>query len=827
MLSISQISGDGSYYTSLAQERYYLHDQARSEWMGVGAERLGLSGEVKAEDFKRLLAGFHPRTGEPLVQNAGAEKRQLGWDLTGNAPKAVSTGYAVSPLEVTLKGMSPTPNMRHEFAEAHIEAIRRMQKYLDGVAGRTRRGKGGLEREAVNLVAAAFHEYSNRNGEPHIHTHLIVLNLAERADGSFGTIVSQDLYRHKMAAGAIYRAELAHQLRRRLGLKLTPQRIGFGIEGIPDTLNEAFSQRRAEIEAALDGSGFSGPQAARVAAENTRAAKKRVAPDVLFQEWAETGARHGLCPERVLALRQPGHVHRPPRLTPEIVHGEIERLLNHQSFFSERELVRRLAEHSPEAGIPARHILGTARRATAGLIDLGVHQHERKFTTQAMLDLECELVRNAVTGQHDRRHGVAESVVAQAIAARQLSEEQKGALKHITLEAGTIRLVHGLAGTGKSVMLDAAREAWTKAGYQVIGCALAGKAVEGLQKSSGIESHTIARLLLQWGRTESAVRPLSPRSVLVVDEAGMVGTRQLKELLDQAVQAGAKVVLVGDTKQLPAIQAGSPFNALSQLLGEASLTDIRRQVTDWGRTAVKRLAEGQVRAAINILQDKGLVQVAPTREEATRQLLREWSHEPAPERVLMLAGTHEEVAWLNRGAQQQRRASGLTGKQTCLIGGKSFHPGDRLLFGRNDRKLGVTNGTLGTLVGEREGSAVVHLDNGRTAFIPTNHEHVRLGYAVTTHKSQGTTVDRAFVLFSDTMQSREATYVQVSRARHSAKLFLSEDQAGDPELSDAIRAMERSQAKGMALDLANLSILDSERQRRERSRSQSITHSLT
>jgi ATP-dependent exoDNAse (exonuclease V) alpha subunit len=195
-------------------------------------------------------------------------------------------------------------------------------------------------------------------------------------------------------------------------------------------------------------------------------------------------------------------------------------------------------------------------------------------------------------------------------------------------------------------------------------------------------------------------------------------------------------------------------------------------------------------------------EVAPA--AATAALLTEWAKDKELYKTLILAGTHEEVNWLNREAQELRRKSGQLGTRWSKIGEREFYPGDRVIFGRNDRKLGVKHGTFGTFVEERQGSAIIQLDpDNKRVYVPLSHEHVRLGYAVTTHKSQGATVNRAFVLFSDVMQSRESTYVQISRAREFTKLFLTQDQAGDDELRDAVRAMERSQAKLNATELAD------------------------
>lgn len=284
----------------------------------------------------------------------------------------------------------------------------------------------------------------------------------------------------------------------------------------------------------------------------------------------------------------------------------------------------------------------------------------------------------------------------------------------------------------------------------------------------------------------------------------MVGTRQLAALFEQAQKAGCRVILVGDARQLPAIQAGAPFVSLSRILGMATLQDIRRQLAEWGRVMVRQFADGDVREGVEILRRQGLIHIGPTPEATTQQLLSEWAKETDLKNVLILVGTHEEVNWLNREAQRIRKEAGLLGTSSCLIGEREFHPGDRVIFGRNDRKLGVKNGTFGTLIRQQHGSAVIQLDqSNKCVFVPLNNEHVRLGYAVTTHKSQGATTQRTFVLFSDSMQSRESTYVQVSRAREFTKLFLTREQAGDADLKEAVRAMERSQAKMNASDLVS------------------------
>ena len=795
MLSIIQIRGDGTYYTSIGRDDYLLNGgEPRGVWLGEGAEALGLSGLVDDAVYRRLLGGFSPDGAEELVRNAGTESRRPGWDLTFSAPKSVSELWAAS---------HDIPGLERIIREAHWAAVKRVVRHLEEVAGQAREGLGGHTRTPVRLVVAGFEHGTSRNLDPQLHCHCVLINVGVRLDGVTRSIVSKAIFRQKMTAGALYRAELASQLRQKLGLEFVAKASWFEVAGVPQSLMDAGSSRRKEILAELEKSGFSGPKAAKIVARDTRETKKVIPREELFARWGRVAASHGFGAEQVRELIRPGLTPVPPKIPVEIVDASIDKILERQSFFSERELIRAVAERTQPMGFPVDCIVATARDALGLLVPLGDHQWERQFTNLATLELERKLIAQAVEGRDNTRQILSSATVEAILHRHALSVEQENALRHITQKPGTVQVVSGLAGTGKSTLLAAARESFEAEGYDVIGCALSGKAVEGLQRSSSIQSHTIARLLHQWGKELSEVRRLDSKSVLVVDEAAMVGTRQLAALFEQAQKADCRIILVGDARQLPAIQAGAPFATLSRILGMATLQDIRRQLAEWGRVLVRQFADGDVREGIEILRQQGLIHIGPTPEATTRQLLSEWSRETDLKQVLILVGTHEEVNWLNREAQQLRKNAGLLGATPCVFGEREFYPGDRVIFGRNDRKLGVKNGTFGTLTGEQHGSAVIQLDqSNKSVFVPLNHEHVRLGYAVTTHKSQGTTLQRAFVLFSDTMQSRESTYVQVSRAREFTKLFLTREQAGDADLKEAVRAMERSQAKANALDLA-------------------------
>ena len=263
MLSISKPMkgcGPGDYYLKLAREDYYLEGgEPQGEWYGNGADRLGLHGEIHQEEFRNLLQGYTPDGKKELTQNAGEEDRRSGWDLTFSAPKSVSTLWAVSDQET-----------RHKIQEIQQEAVKSSLDYLERNAGWTRRGKDGCERERTDLIFTTFEHSTSRAQDPDLHTHVIAQNISLRDDGSTGSIDSAPLYQHKMAAGALYRAELAQKLERDLGLYISRDKDSFEVLGVSRELCQEWSTRRKEILVALEERGLSGAKAASIAAFETR-----------------------------------------------------------------------------------------------------------------------------------------------------------------------------------------------------------------------------------------------------------------------------------------------------------------------------------------------------------------------------------------------------------------------------------------------------------------------------------------------------------------------------------------------------------------------------
>ncbi len=434
-----------------------------------------------------------------------------------------------------------------------------------------------------------------------------------------------------------------------------------------------------------------------------------------------------------------------------------------------------------------------------------------RYSARDMIELELRMARSAERLHHAQSHGVDPRHVEHAMERQDnalrkssggpsaasdqsagLSDEQRHAIAHIT-GPERIAAVVGFAGAGKSTMLAAAREAWEAQGYQVHGTALSGKAAEGLEESSGIESRTLASWSYSWDHGRDLI---GRGDVFVIDEAGMAGSRQLARFIGEAEERGAKIVLVGDHEQLQAIGAGAPFRAIAGQIGHVELSGIRRQRHDWQRQASVAFATHKTAEGLAAYRDHGDIHFAESRDKAMAQIVRDYladnEEHPQGTRVAM-AHRRADVRALNaaiRSELQNRqrlershglgddvdRGDGEAGRELTFQtnnGKRAFGPGDRIIFLENNRDLGVKNGMLGTVEHVEPGKIIARLDGrgGDSVSIPTDsYQAIDHGYATTIHKNQGATVDRAFVLASRTMD-RHLTYVAMTRHRDGVQLY--------------------------------------------------------
>ena len=482
----------------------------------------------------------------------------------------------------------------------------------------------------------------------------------------------------------------------------------------------------------------------------------------------------------------------------------LDAITRQQATFTVRDLATFAFRHS-DGKEQFDQVMG-AVRASPELVALGKDgRDQERFTSRDMIVVENRLERAGDELADRAGHGVADRHRDAAIGAAEgrglvLSGEQRDAFDHVTGNAGLASVV-GYAGSGKSAMLGVAREAWEREGYTVRGAALSGIAAENLEGGSGIQSRTIASLEHAWGQGREQ---LGPKDVLVVDEAGMIGSRQMERVLSQARDAGAKVVMVGDPEQLQAIEAGAAFRSITERHGAAEISDVRRQHEDWQKDATRALATGRTGEAVHAYATHGMVHAAKTREAARGELVDGWDRqrqaEPDKTRII-LTHTNAEVRELNQEARERVRASGGLGPDVGVTvdrGRRDFASGDRIMFLRNERSMGVKNGTLGTLEQVSEGRMAVRLDGGsRVAFDLKDYAHVDHGHAATIHKSQGVTVDQAHVLATPGMD-RHSAYVGMSRHRDGAQLHYGRDDFADQR--QLARVLSRDRAKDMAGD---------------------------
>jgi Ti-type conjugative transfer relaxase TraA len=416
--------------------------------------------------------------------------------------------------------------------------------------------------------------------------------------------------------------------------------------------------------------------------------------------------------------------------------------------------------------------------------------------------------------------GLSKQEVTERLKGVGLSEEQKEAIRHVT-DARQISAVVGYAGAGKSTMLTAAREAWEAQGYTVHGAALAGKAAEGLEESSGIQSRTLASWENGWKKGRGH---LTSKDVLVIDEAGMVGSRQMAIFVEEARRSGAKLVLVGDHEQLQAIGAGAAFRSIVEHIGSAELQEIRRQRQDWQREASVMFASHRTAEALEAYMQHGAVDMVETHDQARKRLVSDYIKDVANPNASRLAMAHRraDVRQLNveiRKALQQagripeaKRRDGIGAVDAVehvyktSDGVRAFAKGDRLIFLENSRDLGVKNGMLGTVERTEQGRLSVTLDGhkGRVEIDPSHYQAFDHGYATTIHKTQGATVDRSFVLASNTMD-RHLTYVGMTRHRDRAGVYAGRDEFKDS--AELMKTLGRSGAKETALDYAQTALM--------------------
>jgi conjugative relaxase-like TrwC/TraI family protein len=814
---------------SMGRQDYYLREIARDheeylsgqgespgEWLGGSAAALGQQGICSAEEFQRVFAWRHPQTGEQLGR-APRSDAMPGWDLVLRPVKDVSILYALGD-----------DRTRRAARDAHQVGLQAAVAYLNGQVG-TRRGRGGAEHVGgEGLLAVGFTHRTSRAGDPLLHTHLVIVNRTQGPDGQWRTLDSRDLLAHRQAADAVYRAAYQAELTRTLGIRWgEPDRWGNrAIVGMPTELMRAFSKRHEQITAELErlerdeGKQRTG-RLVQYIAHATRPPKTHDTPETLYGRWQQEARELGVNPER-LADQVTGRQERQPALDGRTVGRVFDQLAGpdgltaNTSTFARHDVV--VALGGQLAAVPPEELKGLAERFLAERCVSVMAEHaagERRYTTPELLKTEERLLAAATDRNSEQTATCSHAAVRAALAAHPtIADEQAAMVRDITQGGAGVQVVDGRPGTGKTFTLGVARHAWQLDGYRVIGTAPTGIATMCLGAEGFEDVATVDRLLGELdttaghrGRGRDGDGPLlDARTVLVVDEAGMLGSRKLTRLLDHAQHAGAKVVLVGDDRQLAAIEAGGGFRGLRLRLGASVLAENRRQQEPWERQALEAMRDGDVDQAVAAYRQHGRLVAAETPGQLKQAIVADWwqafqhTQRDPEQTVVILARLRAEVDQFNLACQQLRDQAGQLGAECLQVGDRSFATGDLVVCGKNAlRQLGVANATRGqiTAIDPQRRALTLQLEDGRHVTLPRAYLDERprwwtrgnpdrrtldLAYATTGHKAQGLTRARALVRVTG---GEDANWlrVQASRAKQETRLYaVVAPEARTPEL---------------------------------------------
>jgi len=755
--SIGKIASPSQGVGYFERDGYYAKEDAAhkeaSAWAGRGAEALGLSGPVDPERFRAVLEGEVPggrRLGRKEID--GSITHRPGRDVTLSAPKSVSLMAMVGGDE--------------RIVEAHDKAVTATLGWIEKNAVETRMrdpATGAMVRAGnQKMVAACFRHDTSRNLDPQLHTHAVVANMVQGEDSKWRTMVDDGLFNGKMAIGTIYRAELAQGLKGLgYGIDKTHADGRFEIEGVSREVIDAFSTRRAEIEAAMAERGMGeskdNPHLAARAALMTRAAKRDIDRGELGRSWQRQAKGLGFSASKVRAnarkaergLLGPDLFAGPGYAAGDAAAWAVAHLAERQAVFGHADLLAATLAREPGAVT-----VDAAERAIAALQrDGALHaarglDHGRHWSTDAALARESETIALMRAGQGAEKTVMRRWVAETKLHRGRLNEGQKEAVKTVLAGKDRVLGVQGYAGTGKTTMLKRLRALAASRGYRTVGLAPSASAAKTLAGESGIESETLQRYLarhdgIAHGRGTAAglrkLRAANAKTVLVVDESSLASSEQMRNLLRIATALRLpRVVLVGDEKQLGAVEAGKPFEQLKAAgMTTAVMDDIVRQRDAELKAAVKASLTGDVKGAFAKLGDNiQQVEYGELGSETARRWLNLSPQERAATGVIApTRALRDNInATIRDGLVAEGAISGPARQGEKLVPrdltraqmarASNYNIGDTVIFARPYKTLGVEKGDERRVAGIDRRWGVLRLEDAKGDLTPWRPERI-------------------------------------------------------------------------------------------------------
>jgi conjugative relaxase-like TrwC/TraI family protein len=819
MFTVSQVHNIGYCLNTASSEYYTKGGEPEGKWIGSAVHLLGLNEKITKTEFENIMQGYSPNKQFSLTQSQ-QENRQFGWDFTFSAPKSVSCLWAAADSK-----------LQKQIENAQQAAVSKVFNFIERDIIKSRRGKCGERKENVMaILGGTFSHCTSREQDPQLHTHCIIPNVAARFDGTWGTIESKKIYFWQKTFSVFYRSELANELQK-LGLTIEVENDAFKLRGVPEKVCENFSKRGIAIKKELRVHGLNSTASPKgdVITLATRASKKEVHRPSLFNQWNKEFVELGINKKNILnnALSKAKSV-QVKQLSNEQV---LDLLTITKSTFRKQDLLFEVGKQKQSMGESINAIVSSANKIIDNkiIVELGEDQHGNTlYSTTKIIDKERQLIDIAKELSSSSKFKVSESVINNVISKEVFtySAEQVAAIHHAG-SAGSLAIIQGSAGGGKSTLLNSVSKAYEYKGFNVYGAAVAKSASKNLEAETGIKSFTLSMLEVELKKKSDL---LGENSILIIDEAGQLGTNSMHWLLRTARIKGFKLILVGEDKQLEAIEQGGSLKYLSKsdIIGTARVESIRRQKDSWARIAVALLRDGKASLALSQFYKQKKLSFYKCTDSAKDNLVSNWfRNNNKVDNKIILAQKWADVIDINKRIRHRLIESGEISKVgTCFdstINNKVFQSevsvGDKVRLTKNNYSLGFTNGDIGIVKSINAKGIVdsiikLELSCGKVINVDTDEYCNEQGqvylvhaYAMTVYSSQGLTVKGdSFVYYTKGMD-RANSYVACSRHTDNCHLFVADNELTDStytndkeRLFSLSQLMSRDPHNGLAIE---------------------------